>query len=74
MREACALARETLALVKSHAAVGVTTLELDRIAHEFIIKNNAYPSPLAYRGFPRSICTSINNVIAHGIPDTYVYQ
>jgi methionyl aminopeptidase len=50
--------------------VGVTTDEIDRICHEFIIENDAYPSPLNYNKFPRSICTSINEAICHGIPDT----
>lgn len=48
---------------------GVTTDELDAIVHEMIISNGSYPSPLNYMGFPKSICTSINNVACHGIPD-----
>lgn len=49
--------------------VGLTTEELDKKAHELCIKNMAYPSCLNYYGFPKSICTSINEVICHGIPD-----
>lgn len=49
--------------------VGITTDELDKFAHELITDNAAYPSPLNYRGFPKSICTSVNNVACHGIPD-----
>jgi len=60
---------ETLDLLEKHIAVGVTTDELNAIAHEFAIKNNAIPAPLNYRGFPKSICTSINEVICHGIPE-----
>jgi methionyl aminopeptidase len=48
---------------------GVTTNELDRIGHEFMIEQDAYPSTLGYRGYPKSVCTSINEVICHGIPD-----
>lgn len=54
--------------------MGVTTEEIDRIVHEFIVANDAYPSPLNYYNFPRSCCTSINEVICHGIPDTRPLQ
>ena len=50
-------------------AVGVTTDELDRVAHEAHLSRGVYPSPLRYRGFPKSVCTSVNEVICHGIPD-----
>lgn len=53
-------------------APGVTTDELDRIAHEFVLDHGAYPSTLGYRGFPKSCCTSLNEVICHGIPDDTV--
>jgi methionyl aminopeptidase len=49
--------------------VGTTTEQLDAIIHDFIISSGAYPSPLGYAGFPKACCTSVNNVIAHGIPD-----
>ena len=49
---------------------GVTTDELDRIAHDYVVAHGAYPSTLGYRGFPKSCCTSVNEVICHGIPDT----
>lgn len=48
---------------------GITTEEIDSQIHDFIISNGAYPSPLGYAGFPKSCCTSVNNVIVHGIPD-----
>jgi methionyl aminopeptidase len=64
------LGRLTLDYVHKAVEVGVTTEEIDRICHEFIISNDAYPSPLNYNKFPRSICTSVNEVICHGIPDT----
>ena len=47
---------------------GVTTGELDRLCHDFIVDHDAIPAPLNYRGFPKSICTSINHVVCHGIP------
>jgi len=53
---------------------GVTTDELDRIAHEYMCDHGAYPSDLGYRGFPKSICTSVNEVICHGIPDSTVLR
>lgn len=51
------------------AAVGVTTDEIDRVVHEAAVERECYPSPLNYHGFPKSCCTSINEVICHGIPD-----
>lgn len=53
---------------------GITTDFLDKEIHELIVKNGAYPSPLNYRGFPKSICTSVNNVACHGIPDNRPLQ
>lgn len=64
------LGRLTLDYGHKAVEVGVTTEEIDRIIHEFIIENDAYPSPLNYNHFPRSVCTSLNEVICHGIPDT----
>ncbi|KAF7793014.1 hypothetical protein EIP86_004119 [Pleurotus ostreatoroseus] len=69
MRTVCKLAREVLDLVASHVKPGVTTDYLDEIVHNACIERNAYPSPLNYRKFPKSFCTSINEVICHGIPD-----
>ena len=63
------IASETLQILGRHLKVGVTTGELDRIAKDFIIGNGATPAFKDYRGFPASICTSINNVIVHGIPE-----
>lgn len=51
--------------------VGVTTQELDDAVHQAIIDHGAYPSPLNYKGFPKSVCTSVNNVTVHGIPNRY---
>jgi len=68
MRKAGRLAAETLDYVTPHVVPGVTTGELDKLCHDFIVSHNAIPAPLGYRGFPRSICTSINHVVCHGIP------
>ncbi|TGD71549.1 type I methionyl aminopeptidase [Mangrovimicrobium sediminis] len=68
MRAAGALAAEVLEMIKPHVAVGVTTGELDRLCHDYIVAKGAIPAPLNYHGFPRSICTSVNEVVCHGIP------
>lgn len=74
MRKSCKLAAEVLTYIGPHVKVGVSCLELDRLCHDFILKYNAYPSPLNYRGFPKSICTSVNEVVCHGIPGDYVLK
>ncbi len=74
IRKAGRIAAQAIALVGEHARPGVTTDELDRIGHEFLISQNAYPSTLGYRGFPKSLCSSINEVICHGIPDDTVLE
>ena len=68
MRAAGRLAAETLDFITPHVQAGVTTEELDRLCHDFIVEHDAVPAPLNYRGFPKSICTSINHVVCHGIP------
>ncbi|MEU7891834.1 type I methionyl aminopeptidase [Nonomuraea sp. NPDC049152] len=74
MRVAGRIAAQALEEVGRHIAPGVTTDELDRIGHEFLLDHNAYPSTLGYRGYPKSLCTSINEVICHGIPDDTVLR
>jgi methionyl aminopeptidase len=74
MRIAGRLAAQALQLVGKHVAPGITTDELDRIGHEFLCDNDAYPSTLGYRHFPKSLCTSVNEVICHGIPDSRVVE
>jgi methionyl aminopeptidase len=74
IRAAGKIAAEAIALVGANAKPGVTTDELDKLAHEYIVSQSAYPSTLGYRGFPKSCCTSINEVICHGIPDDTVLQ
>jgi methionyl aminopeptidase len=74
IRAAGKIAAQAIALVGEACIPGVTTDELDRIGHEFVISQGAYPSTLGYRGFPKSLCSSINEVICHGIPDDTVLQ
>ena len=68
MRRAGTLAAATLDFITPHVRPGISTGELDRLCHEFIVGHDAIPAPLNYRGFPKSICTSINHVVCHGIP------
>lgn len=68
MRQTSSLAASTLEYIEPFIKPGVSTLELNDLCHEYIIKNGAYPSPLNYHGFPKSVCTSLNEVICHGIP------
>jgi methionyl aminopeptidase len=68
MRKAGRLAAAALDFIAPHVRPGVATGELDRLCHEFIVGHGAVPAPLGYRGFPKSICTSINHVVCHGIP------
>lgn len=74
MRIVGRLAAQALAEVGRHVAPGVTTDHLDHVGHEFLLDHGAYPSPLGYRGFPKSLCTSVNEVICHGIPDSTVLE
>jgi methionyl aminopeptidase len=69
MRQAGALAASVLDYITEFVKVDVTTNELNRLCHDFIIANNAVAAPLNYRGFPKSICTSVNHVVCHGIPN-----
>lgn len=68
IRQSSQLAARTLAHTATFIKPGVSTQYLDDQAHEFIIKNQATPAPLGYNGYPKSICTSINDVVCHGIP------
>src|SRR5918992_4742068 len=69
MRVAAKIAAQALEAGGKAVAPGVTTDEVDRVVHEFLIAHDAYPSTLGYKGFPKSLCTSVNEVICHGIPD-----
>ena len=68
MRKSGRLAAETLDMITEHVKPGVTTDHLDKLCHDFIVAHGAQPAPLNYRGFPKSICTSVNHVVCHGIP------
>ena len=72
MRVAGRIAARALEEVGRHVAPGVTTDELDRVGHDFLCDHGAYPSTLGYKNFPKSLCTSLNEVVCHGIPDTTV--
>jgi methionyl aminopeptidase len=72
MRESCQMAAECLVMVGDNLRIGMTTLEIDKLVHEWIVARNAYPAPLGYKGFPKSVCTSPNEVVCHGIPGSYV--
>jgi methionyl aminopeptidase len=74
MRVVCHMAAETLVLVGEKIRAGMTTEEIDRLVHEDTIRRNARPAPLNYRGFPKSVCTSINDVVCHGIPGPEVLE
>ena len=68
IRVASQMAAETLLLVGEKLRVGMTTEDIDRIVHEDTVRRGAYPAPLNYKGFPKSVCTSVNDVVCHGIP------
>jgi methionyl aminopeptidase len=74
MRVAGRIAARALQLAGEHCKPGVTTDEIDRVVHEFFCDHGAYPSTLGYKGFPKSCCTSLNEVICHGIPDSTVLE
>ncbi|WP_349897947.1 type I methionyl aminopeptidase [Parafrigoribacterium soli] len=74
IRESGSIAAQAIELVGASIRPGVTTDELDAIGHDFIVAHDAYPSTLGYRGFPKSLCSSVNEVICHGIPDDTVIE
>jgi methionyl aminopeptidase len=74
MRKACKLASEILDYIGDFVKPGITTNKLNDLCHNKIIENGAIPAPLNYRGFPKSICTSINHVVCHGIPSEKILQ
>lgn len=74
MREASKIAANALALGGAAVAPGTTTDEIDGIVHDYLVEHGAYPSTLGYRGYPKSCCVSLNEIVCHGIPDTTVIQ
>ncbi len=74
MRESSKIAANALAVAGAAVKPGVTTDEIDRVAHEYMLDHGAYPSTLGYRGFPKSCCVSLNEIVCHGIPDSTVIE
>lgn len=74
MRKAGKLASQVLDFITPYVKENVTTLELDELCHDFIVSNGAIPAPLNYKGFPKSICTSVNHVVCHGIPSNKILK
>ena len=74
IRNAGCLVMDTLGLVEAKISPGIKTEEINTLVHEFTIKNGAIPAPLNYRGFPKSVCVSVNEVICHGIPGERVLK
>jgi len=74
IRKSCQLTKEILDMVENQITEGITTEEINKWVHQFTIDKNATPAPLNYNGFPKSVCTSINNVVCHGIPDKTVLK
>ena len=72
LRDASSLAAQTESLLMSKVKIGMSLDEIDRMAHEFIINDGSYPSALDFMQYPKSICTSVNDVVAHGVPNSYV--
>lgn len=72
MRAACQLAADTLVMVGEHLRPGMTTDDINKLVHEYTLAHGARPSPLNYHGFPKSVCTSVNEVVCHGIPGSRV--
>jgi methionyl aminopeptidase len=70
MKQSCQLAAKTLNFIADKLEIGMTTEDVNTLCHDFIVSHDAYPSPLNYHGFPKSVCTSLNDVICHGIPST----
>ncbi len=74
MRVSCLMAAETLTLVGEHIRAGMTTDDINTFVHDDTLKRGAYPSPLNYKGFPKSVCTSVNDIVCHGIPGAQVLK
>jgi methionyl aminopeptidase len=74
MRAACQLAADTLVMIGEHLKPGITTDRINALVHEYTLAHGARPSPLGYHGFPKSVCTSVNEVVCHGIPGSQVLR
>jgi len=74
MRKSCELAADCLTATGEIVRSGIRTNDIDEFVHEYIVSRDAYPSPLDYKGFPKSVCTSVNDCVCHGIPGSYVLR
>lgn len=74
MRSSCRLAAQVLVFIEEHIHPGVRTDKLDQLCHDFIVSHGAVPAPLNYNGFPKSICTSVNSCVCHGVPDKTILK
>ena len=74
IRKNCLLVSKTLARVAENIQPGITTIQLDQIAETFIRNNDAIPAFKGYKGFPNTLCVSVNDVVVHGIPSGYIIQ
>ncbi len=74
MRQACRIAADTLVMIGPHIRAGISTEEINTLVHEYTLAQDAIPAPLNYKGFPKSVCTSVNEVVCHGIPGPRVLQ
>ncbi len=74
MRASCRLAARVLLFIEERIQPGISTQELDRLCHEFIVSHGAEPAPLNYNGFPKSICASVNSCVCHGVPDKTILR
>lgn len=74
MRKVGKLAARTLEHIEKFIRIGITTNEIDQIVHDYTLSNGARPAPLGYHGFPKSVCTSINEIVCHGVPDQSVLK
>lgn len=70
MREAGRIASRTLDMIEEYVKPGISTEEINQLCHDFIVSHDAIPAPLNYKGFPKSVCTSLNDVVCHGIPNS----
>ena len=74
MRASCKLAARVLVFIEKYVCPGVKTRQLDKLCHDFILSHKAAPAPLNYNGFPKSVCTSVNSCVCHGVPDDTVLK
>jgi len=74
MRVVCRLAAETLKFIKPYVKPGISTNEINQLVHDYTLENGAEPAPLGYHGFPKSVCTSVNHCVCHGVPDDTVLK